>query len=178
MRLSSPIRFALSRRALSSLVLTLALSAAGGDGAASAARGQEAADEAARFAGRDLAALDVCALVPGDAVATALGGTLERATGSTHSGSGLATDCAYTVRVGRRTVVALVFFYPPQHFVAMRQGEVLLEPVAGVGDEAYWSMAGSMHQLTVLKRGDVTLDARAATQRDARRLAEVALSRL
>ncbi len=178
MRLSSSVHFASPRHPWSRLVLTLALVAAGGAGAAPAARGQEAADASVRLAGRDLAALDVCALVPGDAVATALGGTLEGATGSTYSGSGLATDCAYTVRVGRRTMVALVFFYPPQHFAAMRQGEAVLEPVTGVGDEAYWSMIGSMHQLTVLKRGDVTLDARAATQRDARRLAELALSRL
>lgn len=178
MRLSSPIRFAFSRHASSHLVLALALVAAGGGGGSSAAPGQEAADAAAHLSGRDLGALDVCALVPGDAVAAAFGGTLERATGSTYSGSGLATDCSYTVRIGRRTVTALVFFYPPQHFVAMRQGEAVLEPVTGVGDEAYWSMAGSMHQLTVLKRGDVTLDARATTQRDARRLAELALSRL
>jgi hypothetical protein len=127
--------------------------------------------------GRDLATTDVCALIPGQTVAELLGGTLARQPSGAAYGD-VSTDCSYAVDVDGLPKVVLVFLYPPDHFEMYREMEENPQPVEGLGDRAYATVSAEMHELHVLEEGNVTIDVRAESPDDARRLAELVLSRL
>lgn len=136
----------------------------------------------AASSGRSLATLDLCKLVPGDAVTTALGGKLAAPTNGA-SGEGGA-NCWYTIEPpgATGTVEAyIVYAFPPGYFEMMKgvqEGPV--EAISGLGDDALLIPASSdpMHDLMVLKRGDLTLEIKGEDRQRLRKLAELVLSRL
>jgi hypothetical protein len=127
--------------------------------------------------GRDLSGLDVCALVPGEEVAGLLGGTLG---GDPRSRvyPGASTECSYAIEGEGPTEFVLVFLYPPSHFELFATDAEDRQDIDGLGDRAYATTIGGLHQVYVLVEGDVTVDARAGTIDEARRLAELVLSKL
>ncbi len=126
--------------------------------------------------GRDLTELVVCDLVPGEEVASALGGTLYAEPAPTASGS-LWNECAYLVRIDPAQPVARlasVRFYAPEHFEVAKQLADSREEVGGLGDEAFAVEEPPLHSLTVLRRDDVAFEVRAETSaEDARAIAEL-----
>jgi hypothetical protein len=171
------------------LVLMLGLGPSGcnqGGGAAedAVAGGGTAAEEppaGETQAGRDLSAADVCALVPAQAVATAMG---EQPTAApVHYDPGFeGTGCRY--KSGRR--YAEISLLPPAHFEFMRRmtPKERVHPVSDLGNAAYWEDHTGRMELYVLRSGDATLwirfqDRGKATQVDeARRLGEAVLASL
>jgi hypothetical protein len=127
--------------------------------------------------GRDLSSLDVCALVPGEEVAALFEGTLAREPESTIY-PGASTECDYVIEAGGRTQVALVFLYPPSYYELFGDEEGERQEIAGLGDGAYATTSSGIAEVHVLVDGDVTVDARAGTVEEARRLAELTLSKL
>jgi hypothetical protein len=127
--------------------------------------------------GRDLASADVCKLIPGDAIAGAFGGTLVSAQ---PSGYGSDRSCTYSVKPagGSFPKTYLIWLYPPDRYDSYKQMETHAEPVMGLGDDAYMTHDSGMVQIHILKKGDVTIDARGNTEEEARTVAETALTKL
>ena len=125
---------------------------------------------------RDLAALDLCALVPATDVAAALGYPPGSASAEANMGQ-WSVDCTYTfARGGGLSDYAILGAYPPELWAAhLRDG---IEEVPGLGDAAFQSTLGAFDQMNVLLEGDLFLDARANSPEQARDLAELAVERL
>jgi hypothetical protein len=145
---------------------------AGEDAAASPAASPAPARSEA--AGRDLATVDVCLLLPGADVAKAFGGSLKRTSGNS---TAVASDCTYTI-LTRTPKTFLVYLYPPDHFAMLKEMSDKAEPVSGLGDGAFVEQDSGWYELKVLKKGDVTIDTRGDTLEEARKLAELVLARL
>jgi hypothetical protein len=164
----------------SALAVVLASAGCGGGEAKKSGVASEKAAPAASTApakaktGRDLEKVDVCRLLPGADVAKAFGGTLEGASGNSNAFS---ADCTYTIRL-RTTKTVLVYLYPPDQFAMLKEMSEKAEPVAGLGDGAFVEQDSGWYELKVLKKGDVTIDARGDTLEEARKLAELVLARL
>jgi hypothetical protein len=127
--------------------------------------------------GRDLSNLDACALVPGTEVAALFDGTLSGEPRSTIY-PGASTECSYAIEAGGRPQVALVFLYPPSYYELFAEEGEGRQEVTGLGDQAYATTSSGIAEVHVLVEGDVTVDARAGTVEEARRLAELTLSKL
>ena len=158
----------------------------GGGGASKAAPADtgaagEASQESETPAGRDLSTVDVCSLIPAEAVATAMGE--KPATAPTNYDPGFeGKGCRY--KSGQR--YAEVSLLPPDHFRFMRNmtPKERLHPLEGLGDGAYWEDRSDRMELYALKNGDATIwiqfqDRGKSTQVDeARRLGEAVLASL
>jgi hypothetical protein len=140
------------------------------------------ADPAAK--GRDLAALNVCELVPAEVVATAMGGS-PAAAPEDHDPGFDGKGCRYSTRAGSRTRYAEVGLLPPDQFEfrrRMRSGES--HDLAGLGDAAWWQSRSDRTDVNVLKGGDVALwirfqeNAARTREEEARRLGEAVLAEL
>ena len=154
----------------------------GGDGSDEAPADPETAGEVSREseapAGRDLSGVDVCALIPAEAVAKAM--NEKPAAAPTNYDPGFeGKGCRY--KSGMR--YAEVSLLPPDHFRFKRSmtPKERLHPVDGLGDGAYWEDRSDRMEVYVLKSGDATIwvrfqDRGKATQVDeARRLGEAVL---
>ncbi len=162
----------------------LAFAGCGGPGAKSSSHGQRegapplaqnrpaAAAQAPR--GRDLQKVDVCQLLPGAVVAKTFGGTLRNASGSSNA---VAADCTYSVQM-RTPKTFIVYLYPPDHFAMLKEMSEKSTPVTGLGDGAFVEQDSGWYELKVLKKGDVTIDARGDTLEQAKSLAGLVLQRL
>jgi hypothetical protein len=168
------------------LVLMLGLGSwacgGGGDASEEAPADTGAAGEASQDnetpAGRDLSTMDVCALIPAEAVAKAMGEKPAAApTGYDPGFEG--KGCRY--KSGLR--YAEVSLLPPGEFEFTRgmTPKERVHPLEGLGDAAYWEDRTDRMDLYVLESGDVTIwvrfqDRGKATQVDeARRLGEAVL---
>lgn len=131
--------------------------------------------------GRDLSTVDVCALVPADAVAAAMGEASSSAPADYDPGFD-GKGCRY--KSGMR--YAEVSLLPPDHFEFKRgmTPKEQLHPVEGIGDAAYWQRRSDRMEILVLKDGDATIWVRFqdrgkdTREEDARRLAVAVLARL
>lgn len=128
-------------------------------------------------AGRDVADLDVCALVPGAEVAALFDGTLA---GEPHGAiyPGASTECSYAIQAGGRNQVALVFLYPASQSELFGTEEEEKQEIKGLGDRAYATTGGGIAEVHVLLEDGMSVDARADTVDQARRLAELTMSKL
>jgi len=157
----------------------------GGDGSeeapADTGTGGEASEESETTASRDLSAVDVCTLIPADAVAQAMD-EKPAATPTNYDPGFEGKGCRY--RSGRR--YAEVSLLPPDHFRFRRSmtPKERMQPLDGLGDGAYWEDRTDRMDLYVLKNGDATIwvrfqDRGKATQvGEARRLGEAVLASL
>jgi hypothetical protein len=132
--------------------------------------------------GRDLKTVNVCKAVPGDAIATAVGGRLAEVRPFTPKDPTF-TRCTYFVDVpgtGQATREAYsLWFYPPADFEDLRKytNEKITE-VSGLADGAYEfrDSGDGRFKIRVLKRGDVSFEATAGTADAARKVAGVAVA--
>ncbi len=156
-----------------------------GDAQAPPAADARAAVEPA--AGRDLGALDLCALLPADEVAAALDGRIEQPASSEDYGQ--FRGCTYGLRpaAGRFEFVA-VRLQPPATFEGSEAAletarglghEAAAQPVDGLADEAFAVENRTEDQWTVhaLRRSDLAVEVTAASLEHARLLAEKVLER-
>ena len=157
----------------------------GGDAAEEAPAGAgdmgEAQEQMETSAGRDLSAVDVCTLVPAEAVATAMGEKSSAAPTNYDPGFE-GKGCRY--KSGQR--YAEISLLPPGEFEFKRgmTPKERVHPLEGLGDAAYWDDRTDRMDVYVLKGGDATIwvrfqDRGKATQVDeARRLGEAVLASL
>lgn len=128
---------------------------------------------------RDLKTIDVCRVVPGTAVATALEGTLSKAT-PFNDPRGSFARCTYLVapKPGAGAPKGYtVWVYPPSDFDELRRyTEAPLTRVPGLGDaaESFVDPGDGRFKLRVLLRQDATLEITADTAAAARTLADLA----
>jgi hypothetical protein len=132
-------------------------------------------------AGRDLSAVDVCALVPAEAVAEAMG---EKPAGpsSSYDPGFEGKGCRY--KSGQR--YAEVSLLPPDHFRFRRNMTPAdrLQELGGLADGAYWEARSDRTDVYLLRAGDATIWIRfqdrgkATRAEDARKLGEAVLATL
>ncbi len=125
---------------------------------------------------RDFASLDLCALLPGDAVRKRLGIEFNRDPSA--SPKDYMSECTY---FEQSRGIYVVWVSPETDFELARQFEDLeLEPVPGLGDEAYitYSEKERQHSVNVLLRGDLTLGAYGDDKARVLELARMAAERL
>jgi hypothetical protein len=134
--------------------------------------------------GRNLSGVNVCQMVPGEAVAKAVGGTLAEARPIVAKDSTL-PRCVYQVVVPQGAATArrayVIWAYPPGDFQSLRrytEGKVSDVPGLGDGAYAFKDPGDGRFKIRVLKSGDVTIEATADTADAARRVAEAALASL
>ncbi len=156
-----------SRTVLFALALTVAASAAGPSWAQTR---------------RDLKTMDVCQVVPGDAVASAVGGKLAEARPFTPKPPTF-TRCTYLVDVpgGAQTTRKgyALWFYAPSDFEELRKyTEGKVTDIPGLGDGAYifQDPGDRRFKIRVLRRGDGTIEATADTADAARQVAGIAVA--
>lgn len=142
------------------------------------------AASAAEEAGRDLAAVDVCTMVPAADVAKAVGGTVDAEPSDWDPGWG-GKGCRYKTRVAGSAVYTEIGLVPPGDYEFLRQSaQVATHDVAGLADAGYWAEHSDRSDLYALKRGDVVvwirsqIRDRANTEAELRPIAEVVLARL
>lgn len=152
------------------LVVLATLAACGREGATgsdTAAQTESEAPEASdpQGAGRDLASVDVCDLIPEQAVASAVGAQIEGPAEETDPGfDGKACRYQYRLADGRIGVTE-ISLHPQSEFDFWRTTQSFpLTDLAGVGDSAYWGERTGETNLFVLARGDVTVRIRAVSQ--------------
>jgi len=131
---------------------------------------------------RDLKTMNVCQVVPGDAVAAAVGGKLAETRPFTPQNPTF-TRCTYLVDVpvaGRSTRNGYtLWFYPPADFEELRKfTEGTITAVPGLADDAYEFLdpGDGRFKIRVLRRGDLTVEATAGTADAARKIAGVAVA--
>jgi len=127
---------------------------------------------------RDVTSLDVCALVPVDEVAAALGGSPGTLPPNGSAYPGAESDCWYRIArgSGRMPETVGVFLYPPEYFPeAEEEGST---PISDLGDAAFLSPRTDITTVFVLKKGVATVDARAGDADHAKKLAELVLAKL
>lgn len=173
-------------RVVPTLALVLAAGCAGGESPSRAETALPPAEDAAATAeaSRDLANVDVCALIPADAVATALGGAVAaEPTGWDPGWEG--KGCRYKTRAGSFSIYTEVGLVPPDDYEFLRQAaQVPTHDVSGLGDGAWWMDRTDRADLYVLRRGDVMVWIRSQiwdeknTERELRAIAEAVLARL
>jgi hypothetical protein len=159
------------------------------ESAAPAATTAAAPPAAAAAAGRDLAQLDACALLPGEQAAEIVGGTVGRAPSSNLYGA--MSSCEYDIKLpgGGLGKYFAIWITAPSLFgdaddsVETARGlgqEATAEAVSGLGDDAYLVLNETEEQaiLHVLLSGDVALEIKAPQADQARSLAEAILQRL
>ena len=124
---------------------------------------------------RELAALDVCAVVSAEQVAEALNLDADAiaAVATRRPGS---SDCTYSVQVDEdlRNYL-MIWVYPPQMWYP--EEDDVIESL-DLGDAAYSSTMSTLAQVMVLAKDEFVLDVRADDADQARALAELAFRRL
>lgn len=132
-------------------------------------------------AGRDLASVDVCDLMPAQAVASAVGAQNEGPAEETDPGfDGKACRYQYRLADGRIGVTE-ISLHPPSEFDFWRTTQSFpLTDLDGLGDGAYWGKRTGETNLFVLAAGDVTVRIRAMSQEleQARAIATAVLEHL
>jgi hypothetical protein len=125
--------------------------------------------------------IDVCARVPGEDVAAALGKGLKSARLRTTDDS---SRCAYLLTPpGKPDAPAagvVLWLYKAEDYDALaKYTEAPIEKVAGLGDEAmrFRDPGDGLHKLRVVKRGRFAIEAVAGDPDSCRKLAELALAR-
>lgn len=131
---------------------------------------------------RDLNKVDVCQLVPGEAIARALGGKLVQ-TRPFNPKDGTFSRCTYfIVPAGSNERAGYsIWVYPAGDFEELKQySEDKMTPLTGLGDGAYIfrDSGDAFFKLRVLKRGDLSFEAIADTAEKARKVAEAAVASL
>lgn len=173
------------RYILLSLSAAALLAACGKDSAPSDAA-SDAADATEEFLaeaegpGRDLSAVDVCALVPAEAIATATGGTVDGNVSATEPGFD-GKGCRYEVRIAGLRKSPEISLHPPATCDLWRDIQSFpLEDISGIGDRAFWGKRTDQVDLYVKKSGDVCLHVQAHGQDlpQAQAIAEAVLGRL
>jgi len=173
---------------LLAVVVALGCGGGGGEQASGPAPAQSAENPAQTGAGasagtaRDVAALDVCELASAEEVAAAVGGTALRP--ASRSDTGEVQGCTYSLDpAGADTMeTCIVYVEPASYFEFSRdpsEGETA-EAIEGLGDEAVMKHNPVEHQysLVVLRQGDLMLEVKTDTAEDARKVAELILSKL
>ncbi len=146
--------------------------------ALTAASYQPRGDSAAPQAHRDYATLNVCEVVPGEAIARALGGTLAEAR---PFGDKSFSRCTYFV-VPSGTSLRMgyvVYLQPPDDFEGLKQYiEDPITPISGLGDGAYifHDSGDGRFKINVLKRGDVMIEATGDSAASARKVADAVVA--
>lgn len=126
---------------------------------------------------RDWTTLDVCQLVPGEAVAKAVGATLKEARPFSDK---TFSRCTYlvTITATNKPGGYVLWMQPEANFEDLKQyTEAPLTPVAGLGDGAYifQDKGDGRFKLRVLKRGDLMFEATGESAESARKVADVAV---
>ena len=129
---------------------------------------------------RDWTRLNVCELVPGDAVAQAVGARLNQARPTYDK---TFSRCTYQVTLAATTKPAgyIVWMQPEADFEALKQyAESPLTAVTGLGDGAYifQDKGDGRFKLRVLKRGDLMFEATGDSPESTRRVADVVVQHL
>lgn len=137
----------------------------------------------------DLSGVDVCEWLPSDLVAATVGGTVLKP--SKRSDFGTLQGCEYeldpsgddTYEYGAVWLGPASAFGDPQEALETDRGlgqEATMEPLGELGDEAYVIHNATEEQSTVhvLLEGRMSLEVTAERSEDARKLAELALSRV
>lgn len=130
--------------------------------------------------GRDLGAVDVCALVPAEAVAAAAGATVEGPAAATDPGYD-GKGCEYQLRIGGLRKSPEISLHPPGTCDFWRDMQTFeLEDLPGLGDRAFWGKRTDQTDLFVLRSNDVCVHVQAHGQElpQAQAIAEVVLGRL
>ena len=131
---------------------------------------------------RDLKTMNVCQVVPGDAVATAVGGKLAETRPFTPKPPTF-TRCTYfvdvpgTARSNRKGYT--LWLYPPADFEELRKytdGKITEVPGLADGACEFHDPGDGRFKIPVLKRGDVGVEATADTADAARKVAGVAVA--
>jgi hypothetical protein len=128
-------------------------------------------------AAADMAAPDVCALVPAAALAARIGATPvgERSVMPDSKSS----RCVYRVRKGGADRAFVVWWMPASDFEALREATDDARPVRGVGDAAYskYDRDTRRHGLVAVRRGVALVEVTGEDPAEVRALAEFALGR-
>lgn len=130
--------------------------------------------------GRDLSAVDVCSLVPAEAVAEAAGATVEGPAAATDPGFD-GKGCEYQLRIGGLLRSPEISLHPPATCDFWRDVQTFkLEDLSGLGDRAFWGKRTDQTDLYVLVSNDVCVHVQAHGQElpQARAIAEAVLGRL
>lgn len=156
--------------------------------AAGAATSAETADGAGGAA-VDLSKVDVCEWLPAELVATTVGATVSKP--ARRSDYGTTQGCEYeldpagadTYEYGVVWLNPASAFGDPQEALATAEGlgqEATTEPLSGLGDRAYVIHNATEEQSSVhvLLAGRLSLEVTAEHAEDARKIAELALSRI
>ena len=122
---------------------------------------------------RDYATLNVCDVVPGDAIAHALGGTFAEAR---PFGDKSFSRCTYFIvpSGGSQRMGYVVYLQPAGDFEGLKKYiEDPITPIAGLGDGAYLfhDTGDGRFKIHVLKRGDVMIEASGDSEASARKVA-------
>ena len=141
--------------------------------AMTAATHQPPGSQAAPQAHRDYATLNVCQVVPGDAIARALGGTFAEAR---PFGDKAFSRCTYFIvpSGGGQRMGYVVYIQPAEDFEGLKKYiDDPITPIAGLGDGAYMfhDTGDGRFKIHVLKRGDVTIEASGDSEASARKVA-------
>lgn len=129
---------------------------------------------------RDWTKLNVCELVPGDAVAQAVGARLNQARPTYDK---TFSRCTYlvTLTAANKPAGYIVWMQPEADFEALKQyAESPLTAVTGLGDGAYifQDKGDGRFKLRVLKRGDLMFEATGDSAEAARKVADVVVQHL
>jgi hypothetical protein len=123
--------------------------------------------------------LNICELIPGATVATALGGQLADPAPIATTATGLGTQCLYTEALEGSKIDARISLSPPDYWMMDPDQREL----NGLGDEAYATTTdlgvnGTAHDIYVLVRGQAEVNTTANTSERAEILARLALDQL
>lgn len=122
---------------------------------------------------RDYATLNVCQVVPGEAIAGALGGTFAEARPFADKSF---SRCTYFIvpSGGSQRMGYVVYLQPAEDFEGLKKYiDDPIIPIAGLGDGAYMfhDTGDGRFKIHVLKRGDVMVEANADSEASARKIA-------
>ena len=142
--------------------------------ALTAASHQPRGDPATPQANRDYATLNVCEVVPSEAIAPALGGTLAEAR---PFGDKSFSRCTYFIvpSGASQGMGYVVYLQPADDFEGLKQYiEDPITPISGLGDAAYifHDSGDGRFKIHVLKRGDVMIAASGDSAAAARKIAD------
>jgi hypothetical protein len=125
---------------------------------------------------RDYTKFNVCELIPGDAIARAVGAKLTQSLPTFDKNW---SRCAYYVtEANGKPNGYVVWIQPAEDFEELKKYiDKPLTPVSGVGDAAYlFQDDDGRFKLNVLKRGDLMFQASGGTPESARKVADTVLA--
>ena len=129
---------------------------------------------------RDWTTVNVCQIVPGEAVARAVAGTLNETRPFQDK---VISRCTYliTLKATGKPAGYIVWMQPETNFEELKKyTESPLTPVPGLGDGAYifQDKGDGRFKLRVLKRGDLMFEATGDSAESARKVADVVVAQL